>query len=91
MLNVLDLIDEGNNSIVHSQKMTDFVYGKDFTYDNGKITWLEQESETCEPESYTVSFSEDTSVNYSVSGTKKSVMNLIDKSSSVLTIKRLNQ
>ena len=53
-------------------QMTDFVYGKDFTFDSGKITWLEQESETNEPDSYTVSFSEDASVNYSVSGTKKS-------------------
>jgi len=45
---------------------TDFVYGKDFTYSDGKITWLEQESETNEPESYTVSFAQDDSVNYSV-------------------------
>lgn len=51
-------------------KLTDFYYGKDFTYKDGEITWLEQESTTNEPESYTVSYSKDTSINYSVEGGK---------------------
>ena len=54
-------------------KMTDFIYGKDFTYSGGVITWLEPEEETTttnEPESYTVSFSKKSTVDYSVSGDK---------------------
>jgi len=69
--------DDGDTvySITTTKTLTetiDYVYGKDFTYEDGKITWLEQESETNEPDSYTVSFSEDASVNYSASGTRSS-------------------
>ncbi|MBQ7196058.1 MAG: flagellar filament capping protein FliD, partial [Synergistaceae bacterium] len=56
-------------------QMTDFVYGKDFTYSDGKITWLEAEEETTtssEPASYTVSYDKKTSTNYSVTGSKAS-------------------
>ena len=51
----------------------DYVYGKDFTYSDGKITWLEQEGDTTttnEPSSYTISYSKDTSVDYEVTGGK---------------------
>ncbi len=54
-------------------KTTNFVYGKDFTYSDGKITWLEPEEDTTttnEPASYTISYDKTTSTNYSVTGNK---------------------
>lgn len=70
--------DDGNTvytveTTVDTIETVDFKYGKDFTFSNGKITWLEQEEDTTttnEPASYKVSYSKDTSVDYSVSGTK---------------------
>ena len=58
--------------------MTDFVYGKDFTYSDGKITWLKAEEETTttnEPASYTVSYENKTPISYSVTGNKTSETN----------------
>ena len=51
-------------------KVTDFVYGKDFTYKDGGITWLEQEATTNEPGSYTVSYEDKNTYSYTVSGDK---------------------
>lgn len=65
--------DDGTYTIETTVKVQkNFYYGKDFTYKNGEITWLEKESTTSEPESYTVSYSKDTSINYSVEGGKSS-------------------
>ena len=50
-------------------------YGKDFTFSNGKITWLEQEADTTttnEPASYTISYDKTNSSDYVIDGSKKS-------------------
>ena len=69
--------DTGNyftvETTVATTKYSNFVYGKDFTYSNGKITWLEQEGETTttnEPSSYTIKYTKDTSVDYEIDGGK---------------------
>ncbi|MBR2207407.1 MAG: flagellar filament capping protein FliD [Synergistaceae bacterium] len=69
--------DTGNyftvETTVATTKFTNFVYGKDFTYSDGKITWLEQEGETTttnEPSSYTIKYTKDTSVDYEIDGGK---------------------
>ncbi len=41
-----------------------FYYGKDFTFKDGTVTWLEQASTTNEPDSYTVSYSTDATTVY---------------------------
>ena len=45
---------------------TEYTYGKDFVYSDGKIQWLEQASETIEPDSYTISFTKTTTTEYEV-------------------------
>ncbi|MBQ7069435.1 MAG: hypothetical protein IJM82_09765, partial [Synergistaceae bacterium] len=60
--------DDGNTYYTITTTTTTtkyYTYGTDFTYSDGKITWLNEESKTNEPSSYTVSYTQDNSTSYS--------------------------
>ncbi|MBR0315432.1 MAG: hypothetical protein IJQ99_00995, partial [Synergistaceae bacterium] len=73
--------DDGNTYYTITTTTTTtkyYTYGTDFTYSDGKITWLNEESKTNEPSSYTVSYEKDTSTNYSLDVTRGSGDDSID-------------